>query len=139
MIALRAVLVSTVTAAVLAACPPAHADTGTGLVDIGAGRQLFLRCEGTGSPTVFVIPGKGSYAEAWNVAVPPDDAVRSSPYDVIGRAQLAPSEDAVQPTVARSTRICAYDRPDTRFDGDERSTPVPQPHTVQQDVDDVDV
>ena len=29
------------------------------------------------------VPGKGSYAEAWNVVVPPDDPIRSSPYDII--------------------------------------------------------
>ena len=30
-----------------------------------------------------------------------------------------------------------YDRPNTRPDGSDLSTPVPQPHSVQQDVDDV--
>jgi pimeloyl-ACP methyl ester carboxylesterase len=39
--------------------------------------------------------------------------------------------------VARTTRICTYDRPDTRPDGTDLSTPAPQPHTVQSDVDDV--
>jgi pimeloyl-ACP methyl ester carboxylesterase len=86
---------------------------------------------------VFIIPGKGSYAEVWNVVVPADDPIRSSPYDVIGQAQLGPSPRATQPTVAKTTRVCAYDRPNTRPDGSDRSTPVPQPHSVQQDVDDV--
>ena len=48
-----------------------------------------------------------------------------------------PSPTATQPTVAKTTRVCAYDRPNTRQDGPGRSTPVPQPHSVQQDVDDV--
>jgi pimeloyl-ACP methyl ester carboxylesterase len=113
------------------------AETRSGLVDIGNGRKLFLDCQGHGSPTVFIIPGLGSYAEAWNVVVPPDDPIRSSPYDIIGEAKLAPSPDAVQPTVARTTRVCSYDRPGTRFDGADRSTPVAQPHTIQQDVDDI--
>ena len=53
------------------------------------------------------------------------------------QAKLEPSPDAVQPTVAKTTQVCAYDRPNTRPDGDDLSTPVPQPHGVQQDVDDV--
>jgi hypothetical protein len=61
--------------------PPPH-----GAIDIGDGRTLFLDCQGSGSPTVFIIPGKGSYAEAWNVVVPPDDQIRSSPYDIIEQA-----------------------------------------------------
>lgn len=124
--------------AALAGGPIAAAESGfAGPVDIGTGRTLFLNCQGTGSPTVFVIPGKGSYAEAWNAAVVPGDPVLSSPYDIIDRAQIEPSPSAVQPTIARATRICVYDRPDTRPDGADQSTPVAQPHTVTQDVDDV--
>ena len=124
--------------AVIAGCARSAADPGpTGLFDIGDGRKLSLDCQGQGSPTVFIIPGKGSYAEAWNYVVPPDDPIRSSPYDIITEAKLAPSPDAVQPTVAKTTQVCAYDRPNTRPDGADRSTDVPQPHTLQQDVDDV--
>lgn len=112
-------------------------DARPGPVDIGGGRTLFLNCQGVGGPTVFIIPGLGSYAEVWNYVVPPDDPIRSSPFDVIDRAQLVPSAAATQPLVARTTRVCAYDRPGTRPDGTYRSTAVPQPHTVQQDVDDV--
>jgi pimeloyl-ACP methyl ester carboxylesterase len=125
------------TAAALVTAPIASADDRAGLVDVGGGRSLYLDCQGEGSPTVFVIPGKGSYAEAWNAAVPPADPIRSSPYDLIERATIAASPDAAQPLVARVTRICTYDRPNTRPDGPDRSTPVPQPHTVQSDVDDV--
>jgi pimeloyl-ACP methyl ester carboxylesterase len=109
----------------------------SGLFDVGDGRKLFLDCQGAGSPTVFIIPGKGSYTEAWNFVVPPDDPIRSSPYDIITQAKLEPSPDAVQPTVAKTTQVCAYDRPNTRPDGVDRSTEVPQPHGLQQDVDDV--
>jgi pimeloyl-ACP methyl ester carboxylesterase len=66
-----------------------------------------------------------------------NDPVRSSPYDLIGQARLEPSPSAAQPTVAKGTRVCAYDRPNTRPDGDDRSAPVPQPHSIQQDVDDI--
>ena len=41
------------------------------------------------------------------------------------------------PTVSRFTRVCTYDRPGTRIDGIEISTPVDQPHTVGQAVDDL--
>jgi pimeloyl-ACP methyl ester carboxylesterase len=132
---LRAVAVGATVALVTA--PAASAADFAGLVDIGGGRSLFLNCQGEGSPTVFVIPGKGSYAEAWNAAVAPDDPTRSSPYDLIAEANIAASPDAAQPLVARTTRICTYDRPDTRPEGTDRSTPAPQPHTVQSDVDDV--
>lgn len=124
-------------ATALTCAPIAHAQDIAGLVDIGAGRSLYLNCQGEGSPQVFVIPGKGSYAEAWNAAVVPDDPIRTSPYDQIEKAQIEPSPVAVQPLVARTTRICVYDRPNTRPDGTDLSTPVPQPHTVQSDVDDV--
>ncbi len=115
----------------------AAADDTAGPIDIGGGRSLFLNCQGEGSPTVFVIPGKGSYAEAWNAAVPPDDPIRSSPYDLIDQAAVGLSAVSAQPIVARTTRICTYDRPNTRPDGTDRSTPVAQPHPLQADVDDV--
>ncbi|MGV0851575.1 alpha/beta fold hydrolase [Mycolicibacterium phlei] len=131
------VVASTLLLAGLLGTAPSAAGPAGGLVDIGGGRQLYLRCQGTGSPTVFLISGKGGDVEGWNYVVPSDDPIRSSPYDSIGAAELTPSADAVQPTVARTTRVCAYDRPNTRFEGGDRSTPVPQPHTVQQDVDDI--
>lgn len=117
--------------------PMAHADDTAGPIDIGDGRSLYLNCQGAGSPTVFVIPGKGSYAEAWNARVVPDDPIYASPYDIIDKATIEPSPVAAQPLVARTTRICVYDRPNTRPDGPDQSTPVAQPHTVQSDVDDV--
>ena len=70
-------------------CARSAADPGpSGLFDVGGGRKLFLDCQGSGLPTVFIIPGKGSYAEAWNFVVPPDDPIRSSPYDIITQAKL---------------------------------------------------
>ncbi|MBB2990364.1 pimeloyl-ACP methyl ester carboxylesterase [Mycolicibacterium iranicum] len=108
-----------------------------GLVDVGPGRSLFLDCQGSGEPTVFVIPGLGSYAEVWNVVIPAGDPVWFTPYDDIELATPIASPEAVQPSVARRTRVCVYDRPSTRPDGAQRSTPVPQPHSAQQDVEDV--
>ena len=136
----RTLCLAAAVVALTAGCGPSSADPASGpsgLFDVGGGRQLYLDCHGSGAPTVFVIPGKGSYAEAWNYVVPPDDPIRSSPYDIITEAKLGPSPDAVQPTVAKTTQICVYDRPNTRPDGPGRSTDVAQPHGVQQDVDDV--
>lgn len=135
---MKALLGLVVAVAVLAGCAEAsHVDDFAGALDIGDGRRLYLNCQGDGSPTVFIVPDKNSYAATWNVVVPPDDPIRSSPYDLIDQAQLETSADATQPAVARTTRVCAYDRPNTRPDGEHRSTPVAQPHSVQQDVDDV--
>jgi pimeloyl-ACP methyl ester carboxylesterase len=135
----RPILIGMLAAAVtIPACAPAAADDGwTGLVHIGGERSIYLDCQGAGTPTVLIIPGKGSYADVWNVIVPAEDPVRSSPYDLIAAAELQPSPTATQPTVAQRTRVCAYDRPNTRPDGVNRSTPIPQPHNVQQDVDDI--
>jgi pimeloyl-ACP methyl ester carboxylesterase len=124
--------------AVVAGCASKpHAPDFAGLLDIGDGRALYMDCQGTGSPAVFIIPGKGRNSEVWNVVVPAHHPIRSSPYDLVGQADLHPSPTATQPTVAKRTRVCAYDRPNTRSDGTDRSTPVPQPHSIQQDVDDV--
>ena len=84
-----------VLAVVAGGCARSAADPGpSGLFDVGGGRKLYLECQGDGSPTVFIIPGKGSYAEAWNYVVPPDDPIRSSPYDIITQAKFGPSPDA---------------------------------------------
>ena len=82
-------------------------------------------------------PARAATPRHGTIVVPPDDPIRSSPYDIIAEAKFVPSPDAVQPTVAKTTQVCAYDRPNTRPDGADRSTDVPQPHSVQQDVDDV--
>ena len=52
------------------------------LVDVG-GRKLHLYCTGHGSPTVILEDGAGSFAIDWAL---------------------------VQPEVARTTRVCSYDR-----------------------------
>jgi pimeloyl-ACP methyl ester carboxylesterase len=134
----RAVFGLVLAIAVVAGCASKpHDPDFAGLLDVGDGRALYMDCQGTGSPAVFIIPGKGSYAGMWNAVVPAHDPIRSSPYDLVGQADLHPSPTATQPTVAKTTRVCAYDRPNTRSDGPDRSTPVPQPHSIHQDVDDV--
>ena len=53
------------------------------LVSLPDGRKLNLHCSGSGSPTVLLESGFGAGASAWY---------------------------KVQPTLARTTRVCAYDR-----------------------------
>ena len=95
----------------------------SGLVDVGDGRQLYLECSGTGSPTVVLISGAGVAADNWGYVGDPTDA--SDP--------AKPAESAVYPQTATSTRVCAYDRPGTeQMEGAPgRSTDVPQPITAQ--------
>ena len=92
----------------------------SGLVDIGGGREMYMECQGTGSPTVVFVPGGGDRTETWSKT-------------------LDPSEQAVLPAIAKTNRVCAYDRPGTFLvtgEGIEdfeksRSDAVPQPTTVQ--------
>jgi len=53
------------------------------LVDVGGGRRMYLRCTGSGSPTVVLAPGYGSTSAIWGW---------------------------IAPEVARDTRVCVYDR-----------------------------
>ncbi|MFZ1019129.1 MAG: alpha/beta hydrolase [Candidatus Cybelea sp.] len=86
-----------------------------GLVDIGDHRKIYLECSGQGSPTVVLVSGKGNRADAWSTAAP----------DVLG--------PTVFPTIAKFTRVCAYDRPGTvgaLASEPSRSDPVPLPVTA---------
>jgi pimeloyl-ACP methyl ester carboxylesterase len=57
--------------------------TGSGqLVDMG-GRSLYLECSGSGSPAVILQAGLGNWATAW---------------------------EKLEPVIAQSTKVCAYDR-----------------------------
>ena len=109
-----------------------------GLVDVGGGRQIWATCKGQGSPTVVLLSGKGNGAEDWSLILDPDDPIHQTPGDDVsaGMGKLAASDDAVFPSVARTTRVCTYDRPDIRLTG-EVTTPRLQPHTVDLDVSDL--
>lgn len=110
----------------------------SGTVDIGGGRKLSVECRGTGSPTVVLISGKGNGAEDWQQVLDPADPAHEAPGDDVsaGMGVLERSDAAVLPSVARFTRVCAYDRPDVRT-GNDVSTPRAQPHTVDADVRDL--
>jgi pimeloyl-ACP methyl ester carboxylesterase len=89
-----------------------------GLVDIGAGRKMYLECRGIGSPTVVLVAGLRGSAEDWSIA--------------------DKSAQAVLPEVAKFTRVCAYDRPGTPVgEKPSRSDPVPQPTTAGDAVADL--
>lgn len=110
-----------------------------GLVNVGGGREIYLECRGAGSPTVVLISGKGNGVADWSKVLDRTDPVHDAPLDAVGAGEgrLLESETAVLPAVSRFTRVCGYDRPGTRIDGADVSTPVAQPHRVDQDVDDL--
>src|SRR5829696_86098 len=126
----------------VAGSAPAYAAKGdfAGLVDIGGGRKIYMECSGTGSPTVVLIAGKGNGArDGWSQALDPDDPVHQAPTDqvALGKGDLKESESAVFPSVAKFTRVCAYSRPGTGLDDPQTSTPVHQPHQVDDAVADL--
>ena len=75
------------------------------LVDVGDGRRMNLFCLGTGSPTVVFDSGLSDWSSTWAL---------------------------IQPTVARTTRACSYDRPGMGY-----SDPSPLPRTPQAAVEDL--
>ena len=74
------------------------------MVDVG-GYQMHIYCQGSGSPTVVLDAGAGDFSLTW---------------------------DLVQPEVAQSTRVCAYDRAGLGW-----SQRGPEPLTVQNTVEEL--
>jgi len=81
-----------------------------GLVDIGGGREMYLECCGTGSPTVVLISGKGNSAATGARSSNAGDPVPDADYNAVTWERPAQSESAVFPMVARVTRACGCDR-----------------------------
>lgn len=110
-----------------------------GAVELGDGRRIFMQCKGRGSPTVVLIAGKGTDAADWSQVLDAGDPVRNDPLDQVGAGlgNLHDSDGAVFSAVAAFTRVCAYDRPDTRADGQDITSSRPQPHSVDADVRDL--
>ena len=100
--------------------PAPGSDNFAGLIDIGAGRKMYLECSGSGSPTVILESGYRNDADIWS-------------------AELEPGMSPVFSQVAKFTRVCAYDRPGTFLDPDHLggSTPVPMPRTARDLVSDL--
>jgi pimeloyl-ACP methyl ester carboxylesterase len=96
-----------------------------GLVDIGGGRKIYLKCKGTGSPTVVLVSGRSDRSDIWQTL-----------------AETANLGLAVFPAVANFTKVCTYDRPGTiTIAGNaiepSRSTSIPQPTTPKKAVADL--
>ena len=64
------------------------------MVAIGGGREMYLECRGSGSPTVVLVAGGGERGENWSDTARPD-------------------QTGVFPDVAKFSRVCVYDRPGT--------------------------
>ena len=97
-----------------------------GLLNIGGNRRIYLECRGSGFPTVVLVSGTGGAFDEWtHVFRLPGAAIRD--------------DAAILPQLARSTRVCAYDRPGARrFDNTlTPSTAVSQPTTAQIGVADL--
>ena len=79
----------------------------TGTFDVGGGRRMYLRCSGSGAPTVILEAGADRGADSWF---------------------------AVQPWLATTTRVCSYDR--SNVPGGH-SDPAPKPRTAADVVRDL--
>jgi len=92
-----------------------------GRVTIPSGRQLYLECHGTGSPTVIFESGLRSRGDSWTY----------------GRGGIA--GDGPFQKVASATRACFYDRPGTLLGLNflSRSDPVPMPRSTGDAVSDL--
>ena len=89
-----------------------------GLVDIGSGRKMYLKCSGRGSPTVVLVGGLRASAEDWSIS--------------------DKSKPTVLAEVAKFTRVCAWDRPGTPVgEKPSRSDPISQPTTAKDAVADL--
>lgn len=95
-------------------------------VDVGDGREMWIECLGEGEPTIILESGIHDASDYWMVS------------------QLIPP--AVDPPVmqglAETNRVCRYDRPGTIVPGEppkitDRSTPVPNPRSIGDSVDDL--
>jgi len=89
-----------------------------GLVDIGGGRKMYLKCSGIGLPAVLLVGGLRASADDWDISD------KSKPTVFTG--------------VAKFTRVCVCDRPGTPIgDKPSRSDPVPQPTTAKDAIADL--
>ncbi|GLV91388.1 hypothetical protein Slala04_28420 [Streptomyces lavendulae subsp. lavendulae] len=93
--------------------PPTDGGDTAQRVDIGGGRSLYLRCSGSGSPTVVLLSGLHEASDPWSLT---------------DTAPPVPKAPAVFPGVAAFTRVCTYDRPGTiRYTQPPASPPAARP------------
>jgi pimeloyl-ACP methyl ester carboxylesterase len=89
------------------------------------GHGVYVRCVGRGSPTIVLVSGAGVSSAGWDYV--------GDTTDTANPPEKSPK--AVEPQLARITRVCSYDRPGTTGfdDSPSRSSPVSQPTTAQGD------
>ncbi|HKH23363.1 MAG TPA: alpha/beta hydrolase, partial [Solirubrobacterales bacterium] len=99
---------------IAAAAGPASSGDFAGRVTIPGGREIYLECHGSGSPTVVFEAGLRSRGDIWSWA------------------RLGGVGFGVFPRVTPYTRACIYDRPGTlaRYPYVSRSDPVPMPRST---------
>ncbi len=121
----RRPLLALLCAALAAACTGGGAGPySASSVDIGAGRRMYVECDGVGTPTVLLVAGKGNRADTWS----------TNPVDP------GQPDATVFAQVARFARVCAYDRPGTvgtPNGAPSRSDPAPEPVTPKDGVADL--
>ena len=84
-----------------------------GLLDIGSGRKMYLKCHGIGSPTVLLVSGLRASADDWDIS----DKSKATVFTGVGKF----------------THVCACDRPGTPVgEKPSRSDTVPQPTTPKK-------
>jgi pimeloyl-ACP methyl ester carboxylesterase len=71
------------------------------LVDIGEGREMYLECRGTGSPTVVLVSGFRGSNDDWTNVVDPEDSAGAPkpsdyPNDVSGLVLIDPGSEFLQ-------------------------------------------
>jgi pimeloyl-ACP methyl ester carboxylesterase len=108
-------------AATMAATP----DTNFASVFPVDGNKVYVQCEGRGSPTIVLISGAGVSSASWDYI--------GDTTDLANPPRKSPR--AVEPQLAKVTRVCSYDRPGTTGfdDSPSRSRAVAQPTTAQGD------
>jgi len=85
-----------------------------GQIDIGGGRELYLRCAGRGGPTVIMDSGIHDSSDPWTLT--------QTRYPV-------QASTSVFQGVSRFTHVCIYDRPGTiRY----TNPPAPAPRSKRQ-------
>lgn len=86
------------------------------LVDVG-GRRLFLRCAGSGMPTVVLLGGAGGFSPTWALVQPQAAAfTRVCSYDRAGYGRSDPLPAGAEPTADAAERdlralLCAAELP----------------------------
>jgi alpha/beta hydrolase family protein len=72
--------------------PSPDLDQVSGMFDIGDGRELYLRCSGTGSPTILLEAGDEDGVSAWTFVIPAlMTETRTCAYDRAGNGQSDPA------------------------------------------------